>query len=116
MSDKEPIIHGVLHGWPLCGFTNKVPGEWPEGHAHVEGDVLAMTCPDCIDEVVERISAAIIETDRCVSCGKDTGIPQDCPTHDPRRSGRYIEGSGQLCERCEKGTFTDWSHVPTWGK
>lgn len=35
--------------------------------------------------------------DKCVICGKDTGIPHDTPIENRRR---YITGSGQLCEDC----------------
>ena len=38
-----------------------------------------------------------IETDKCVSCNKDTGIPKD--THVDLRK-HYVEGAGQLCSKC----------------
>ena len=37
------------------------------------------------------------KTDRCILCGKDTGILRDTPL--ARRHG-YIRGCGQLCEHC----------------
>lgn len=26
------IVHVLYAGQPMCGFTTKVPGNWPEGH------------------------------------------------------------------------------------
>jgi len=40
------------------------------------------------------------ETEICVSCRKDTGIPKNCHVDDPKRKGNYVEGAGQLCEEC----------------
>ena len=43
-----------------------------------------------------------IETDKCVSCGRDTGISIN--THiDSRKT--YVEGAGQLCAECFKETY-----------
>ena len=38
-----------------------------------------------------------IKTDKCVSCGKETGIPVN--KHIDVRTG-YIEGAGQICSDC----------------
>lgn len=35
--------------------------------------------------------------DRCVVCGKDSGVPSDTPIE---KRERYILGSGQLCTDC----------------
>lgn len=44
--------HLLHHGRPLCGFSEKLPGEWPYGHTWVrwvEFDALPLEakCPDC---------------------------------------------------------------------
>ena len=38
-----------------------------------------------------------LETERCILCGDDTGVPTKLPT-DARK--HYINGVGQLCENC----------------
>lgn len=38
-----------------------------------------------------------IKTDKCVSCGRETGIPVN--KHIETRTG-YIEGAGQVCSDC----------------
>lgn len=38
-----------------------------------------------------------METDKCVSCGEDTGVPKEKPV-DIRYF--YVEGAGQLCKKC----------------
>ena len=37
------------------------------------------------------------ETERCICCGCDTGIPKDTPISNRKY---YILGSGQLCNKC----------------
>ena len=38
-----------------------------------------------------------VETEKCVICGKDTGVPVD--THiDMRKT--YVEGAGDMCATC----------------
>ena len=40
--------HGLVAGWPLCGFTSKVPRDWPSGHNWVPvSDLERITCPGC---------------------------------------------------------------------
>ena len=47
------------------------------------------------------------ETELCVLCREDTGIPRSCDIDDPRRKDNYVEGAGQVCESCvEKGKIT----------
>lgn len=29
-------VHRLYHGSVLCGFSDKVPGEWPTGHVWVD--------------------------------------------------------------------------------
>ncbi len=43
-----------------------------------------------------------VETDKCVSCNKDTGIPKNA--HVDSRE-HYIEGAGQLCKECFKEIY-----------
>lgn len=35
--------------------------------------------------------------DKCVICGKDTGVLHDTPVSERKR---YVSGSGQLCREC----------------
>ncbi len=35
--------------------------------------------------------------DRCVCCGKDSGVPHETPIVDRKY---YVQGSGQLCGEC----------------
>jgi len=42
--------------------------------------------------------------DKCVSCGKDTIYERD--TNIDSRN-HYIEGSGQLCQRCYKRIYKE---------
>lgn len=38
-----------------------------------------------------------MQNEKCVICGKDTGISEDMPVAYRKR---YIKGSGQLCRDC----------------
>jgi hypothetical protein len=42
------MLHVLIQGRALCGFSMRVPGEWPKGHMWIglEEKNLA-TCPDC---------------------------------------------------------------------
>jgi len=42
-----PAVHILDAGVPLCGFSDKVPGEWPAGHKWVRRDEAGATCPRC---------------------------------------------------------------------
>lgn len=67
-------IHILHHGFPLCGFTEVLPGDWPEGHRWVskitwgsmkmrkrgEDDpeaerVEQCICPTCVARMEEEI-------------------------------------------------------------
>lgn len=45
-----------------------------------------------------------IQTEKCVSCGQETGIPVD-KNVDSRTT--YVEGSGQLCVECFKKIYNE---------
>jgi hypothetical protein len=32
---QKTTVHLLRHGLPLCGFSTKVPGEWPPNHVWV---------------------------------------------------------------------------------
>lgn len=38
-----------------------------------------------------------VETEKCIMCGKDTGVPVDLNI---AFRENYIHGAGQACERC----------------
>ncbi len=39
----------------------------------------------------------IAENDKCVLCGKDSGMPENMPINERKN---YVKGCGQLCESC----------------
>ena len=51
-----------------------------------------------------EIELLLIETDACVLCGKDTGIPSYTPIG---LRPHYIEASGQLCPKCYLELYSD---------
>jgi hypothetical protein len=51
---------------------------------------------------LDMSDAPVVETDRCVNCGKDTGIPTKTSVD---RREHYIEGAGQLCHDCCHGLY-----------
>lgn len=42
------------------------------------------------------------QSEKCVVCGRDTGIPCDTPLKERKR---YISGSGQLCRDCYRELY-----------
>lgn len=43
-----PFVHILIAGFPICGFSDKVPAEWPAGHKWVGvEDRDQATCPSC---------------------------------------------------------------------
>ena len=48
------------------------------------------------------------ETDKCACCGCDTGIPKDTPISNRKY---YIQGSGQLCDKCYMETNVIWNCI-----
>lgn len=39
----------------------------------------------------------IAANDKCVLCGKDSGMPENMPINERKN---YVKGCGQLCEAC----------------
>ena len=39
----------------------------------------------------------IAANDKCVLCGKDSGMPENMPINERKN---YVKGCGQLCESC----------------
>lgn len=39
----------------------------------------------------------IAENDKCVLCGRDSGMPENMPINERKN---YVKGCGQLCESC----------------
>ena len=49
----EPVVHGLMHGFPLCAFTRELPKDWPQGHVWVRyDDPENMNCQICIREAL----------------------------------------------------------------
>lgn len=45
----ERTVHILFNGLPLCGFSNELPGRWPEGHWWVRTEQAGLaTCTGCI--------------------------------------------------------------------
>ena len=45
-------------------------------------------------------------TDLCINCGRDTGIPKITPVYVRELfPGIYVEGAGQLCEKCDRDIY-----------
>ncbi len=45
---RRIIVHGLMSGLPLCGFTRELPVDWPSGHEWVDHQhVDYITCPKC---------------------------------------------------------------------
>jgi hypothetical protein len=45
-------VHILDGGWPLCGFSGVMPGDWPEGHywvsAHEPPELKRADCAECL--------------------------------------------------------------------
>ena len=53
-AQQHAIVHALLHGQPLCGFTHNLPKDWPEGHVWTgKEDVQNITCPHCKAEATK---------------------------------------------------------------
>lgn len=55
-----PLVHILLHGYPLCDGTSKlgIPHDWPKGHKWVTVDESDdATCIDC-KQVYKRYRSA----------------------------------------------------------
>lgn len=51
-TDRDPdasTVHILRHGLPLCGFTTRVPGDWPAGNTWVPVDDELVSCPGCME-------------------------------------------------------------------
>lgn len=59
MNPKEPevklVVHVLHHGRVLCGFSDKVPGEWPPGHRWISiiDEWAHLNCEECRKRVRE---------------------------------------------------------------
>ncbi len=53
--DMEMVIHAMYSGYPLCGFSDELPRDWPTGHGFVPYyEIMKITCPECRPEA-ERL-------------------------------------------------------------
>ncbi len=45
---SSQTVHALLYGQPLCGFSDTVPANWPEGHVWTYvADIKNITCASC---------------------------------------------------------------------
>ena len=52
------IVHVLHHGFPLCGFSLKIPREWPKQQAWVSITNLEdANCEDCKDRAAAIVKA-----------------------------------------------------------
>lgn len=57
MSSAQPslpdaVVHVLVAGFPLCGFSMQPPTKWPQEHSWVhEAEAVEATCERCCEEV-----------------------------------------------------------------
>ena len=73
-----------------CNSTTPIPDDRLFG-------VIEYVCNECKSNM-----EALSIIDLCVSCNKDTPYDKDV---DIDQRQHYVEGSGQLCEKCWNGTY-----------
>ncbi len=45
---ENRIVHALLEGRVLCGFSSDVPANWPPGHVWTQvTDLTNINCPEC---------------------------------------------------------------------
>jgi hypothetical protein len=54
---SKQVVHTLLHGLPLCGFTTLPPNDWPAGHYWL-----------CVGDKVPKHRAGTMI--RCLVCRK----------------------------------------------
>jgi hypothetical protein len=53
--EPERVVHILLAGWPLCGFSRELPSGWPKGHLWVPvSESAEANCPGCVREKKDR--------------------------------------------------------------
>lgn len=98
------MIHALFVGRALCGFSNEVPGKWPEGHVWVgvrPGEAVDITedmrrdfCPACLLLVCSpKVLTIHLLNDGIPICGFE------------RPPGAWQEGHDGV-------EVTDWSMTP----
>jgi len=53
LNQRFPIVHILKGGFPLCGFSLKLPEHWPDEHkwiSYLDKEVHKATCEDCKKE------------------------------------------------------------------
>jgi hypothetical protein len=60
LGEFNPVrVHILRRGFPVCGFTDKPPAEWPGGDRWVgDDDQAAVTCTGCRSAVLQEQIAA----------------------------------------------------------
>jgi hypothetical protein len=53
-TQEGSMVHALWHGRPLCGFSDRVPRDWPAGHIWTgKDDVNNISCPGCKAEALK---------------------------------------------------------------
>jgi hypothetical protein len=51
---KKQVVHALLHGLPLCMFSNDVPAKWPDGHIWTRiNDIKNISCKTCKEKAMK---------------------------------------------------------------
>ena len=78
------IVHALLYGQPLCGFSTGVPRDWPPDHKWTQvSDLGNINCPGCKDEAEKHLKNQSTTT----SAIGEKGIVQDGDTSDGEAGG-----------------------------
>lgn len=56
---KKQMVHVLLYGLPMCGFTTNVPVRWPANHRWIGAteDHADVNCKGCM-EAVRKLKAS----------------------------------------------------------
>ena len=58
MENNDLIVHALVAGRLLCGFSDKDPVDWPPEHSWTDvSDSEHISCPDCVAKAAAIIAA-----------------------------------------------------------
>jgi hypothetical protein len=81
---SSQIVHALLRGQPLCGFSTDVPARWPAGHVWTNAsDLSNINCIGCKQKAEEMAKP----TERATTAISEKGIAQVGDTEDCEAGG-----------------------------